>query len=145
MLFSANHSIKGAKTVLEAPLRKRHVDDDSTFTTDAAAISGDAIMVPSQQQAAQKRKNQDIRKPNMPAITPWGKSQPDKEHIRNSIALSSMRDEDPREALLKYAELAERDPMYTGVWKKNQPTTIYANVEDEEEEEEKPDKKKRRW
>ncbi|KAF8537176.1 WD40-repeat-containing domain protein [Trichophaea hybrida] len=146
ILFSPTSSQRGAKTVLAAPLRKRHIDDDPTYTTDAAAISGDAILVPSQQ-STNKRKIQDIRKPAMPAITPWGKSQPDQEHIRKNIALSSMRDEDPREALLKYADKAEKDPMFTGVWKKNQPTTIYAKVEDEEEEEgeKEREKKKRRW
>jgi hypothetical protein len=85
----------------------------------------------------------------MPAVTPWGKSQPDQEHIRKNIALSSMRDEDPREALLKYADKAEKDPMFTGVWKKNQPKTIYAEAEEgeegEEEGEEGRERKKRRW
>jgi len=86
----------------------------------------------------------------MPAITPWGKSQPDQEHIRKNIALSSMRDEDPREALLKYADKAEKDPMFTGVWRKNQPKTIYAEAEEGEEEgegegEEGRERKKRRW
>ncbi|KAI5854698.1 WD40-repeat-containing domain protein [Tricharina praecox] len=143
ILFSPTASTKGAKTVLEAPLRKRHIDDDASLTTDAAAISGDAIMVPSQPKS--KRSANDARRPAMPAITPWGKSQPDQEHIRNSIMLSSMRDEDPREALLKYADKAEKDPMFTGAWKKNQPTTIYAEPEEEEEEEEPDKKKKRRW
>ncbi|KAI5819932.1 WD40-repeat-containing domain protein [Pyronema omphalodes] len=140
ILFSPNSSTKGAKTIIEAPLRKRHIDDDPTFNTDSAAVSGDSILVPGQNQ---KRKNELIRKPMKPPITPWGKSQPDQEHIRKSIALASMRDEDPREALLKYADKAESDPMFTGVWKKNQPKPIYAEVEDEEEEE--PEKKKRRW
>jgi hypothetical protein len=143
VLFSPTHSSKGAKSVLAAPLRKRYIDDDPSLTTDAAAISGDAILVPSQQ--PNKRKANEKFKPEMPAITPWGKSQPDQEHIRKSIALSSMRDEDPREALLKYADKAEKDPMFTGVWKKNQPKTIYAEVQDEEEEEEPDKKKKRRW
>ena len=57
-----------------------------------------------------------------------------------------MRDEDPREALLKYAEAAEKEPLFTSVYKTNQPKTIYAKIDEEEEEEEKrPDKKKRRW
>ncbi|KAA8900864.1 WD40-repeat-containing domain protein [Sphaerosporella brunnea] len=142
ILFSPAKSTKGAKSILAAPLRKRHIDDDPSLTTDATAISGDAIVVPSQQPA--KRKANDKFKPEMPAPTPWGKSQPDQEHIRKSIALSSMRDEDPREALLKYADKAEKDPMFTGVWKKNQPKTIYMEAQ-EEEEEEQPDKKKRRW
>jgi hypothetical protein len=68
------------------------------------------------------------------------KSQPDEAHINENIPLSSMRDEDPREALLKYAELAKSDPLFTNAWKNTQPTTQYAEVSDEEEEE--PDKKR---
>ena len=72
--------------------------------------------------------------------TPFAKSQPDEMHIRNNIPLSSMRDEDPREALLKYAEKAEKDPMFTNAWKHTQPKTIYAELSDDEEEG--PEKKK---
>ncbi|KAL8930897.1 MAG: hypothetical protein Q9211_007193, partial [Gyalolechia sp. 1 TL-2023] len=61
-------------------------------------------------------------------------SQPDAKHVRDNIPLSSMRDEDPREALLKYAEKAEREPMFTGAWRKTQPKTIYADISDDEEE-----------
>ena len=50
-----------------------------------------------------------------------------------------MRDEDPREALLKYADKAEKDPLFTRAWQHTQPKTIYADVDDEPEE---PDKKK---
>lgn len=81
----------------------------------------------------------------MPAVTPWGKSQPDQGHIERSIALSSMRDEDPREALLKYAEAAEKDPMFTMAWRETQPKTIYAEAEEEEEEEEKGGRDRKRF
>jgi hypothetical protein len=60
-------------------------------------------------------------------------------YINKSMPLSSMRDEDPREALLKYAELAKNDPLFTNAWKETQPTTQYAELSDEEEG---PDKKK---
>ena len=59
----------------------------------------------------------------MPVQTPFAKTQPDEKHIRNNIPLSSMRDEDPREALLKYAELAEKDPVFTKAWRGTQPKT----------------------
>ena len=75
--------------------------------------------------------------------TPFAKSQPDENHIKNNIPLSSMRDEDPREALLKYAEKAEKDPMFTNAWRHTQPKTIYAELS-EEEEDEGPEKKKSR-
>ncbi len=72
------------------------------------------------------------------------KSAQDESYINQNIPLSSMRDEDPREALLKYAELAKNDPLFTNAWKETQPTTQYAEVSDEEDEG--PDKKKvKRW
>lgn len=51
-----------------------------------------------------------------------------------------MRDEDPREALLKYAEKAQKDPLFTNAWKETQPKTIYRELSDDEEDA--PDKKK---
>jgi len=76
--------------------------------------------------------------------TPFAKSQPDEKHIKEHIPLSSMRDEDPREALLKYAEKAEKDPMFTNAWKLTQPKTIYAELSEEEDDNGGPDKKKAR-
>jgi hypothetical protein len=51
-----------------------------------------------------------------------------------------MLHEDPREALLKYADKAKSDPVFTKAWSKTQPQTQYAELSDEEEEG--PDKKK---
>jgi WD repeat-containing protein 70 len=53
-----------------------------------------------------------------------------------------MREEDPREALLKYADKAEREPMFTGAWRKTQPKTIYADAEEGGDGEEGPEKKR---
>ena len=61
--------------------------------------------------------------------------------MRSQIPLSSLRDEDPREALLKYADKAKNDPLFTNAWKTTQPKTIYAEISDGEEEDG-PDKKK---
>ena len=71
------------------------------------------------------------------------RTQPDEKHISENIPLSRMLHEDPREALLKYADVAEKDPMFTGAWKQTQPVTQYADVSDEETEEG-PHKKKAR-
>jgi hypothetical protein len=44
--------------------------------------------------------------------------------MRN-VLRDTRRDEDPREALLRYAELAEKDPKFvTPAYKETQPTTI---------------------
>ena len=76
----------------------------------------------------------------MPVQTPFMRSQPDDKHISENIPLSRMLHEDPREALLKYADVAKKDPMFTGAWKTTQPVTQYADVSDEEDEG--PNKKK---
>lgn len=75
----------------------------------------------------------------MPVQTPFSKTNPDEEYVRTQIPLSSLRDEDPREALLKYADKAKSDPMFTNAWTETQPKIIYGEVSDDEEE---PDKKK---
>jgi WD40 repeat protein len=158
VLYNPNTSFRGAKEVMSRAPKKRHVDDDPNFTTDqSVGISGDSIVNPnglltgnavSTSYVARhptvgltaSGRSRDPRRPQIPMQTPFMKSQPDEAHIKESIPLSSMRDEDPREALLKYAELAEKDPLFTNAWKATQPKTQYAELSDEEEEG--PDKKK---
>jgi hypothetical protein len=55
---------------------------------------------------------------------------------------SDMRDEDPREALLKYALKEGEKAVFTGAWEKTQPVGIYKDYDSEEDEREK--KKARR-
>jgi WD40 repeat protein len=151
VLYNPTTSVRGAVDVMSRAPKKRHVDDDPNFTTDqSAGIAGDvpnpggnptsfAARHPTVGLTASGR-SRDPRRPQAPLVTPFMKSQPDEAHINENIPLSSMRDEDPREALLKYAELAKSDPLFTNAWKNTQPTTQYAEVSDDEEEE--PDKKR---
>ncbi|OKL57684.1 hypothetical protein UA08_07084 [Talaromyces atroroseus] len=159
VLYNPTMSTKGAVLVMSKAPKRRHIDDDPSLTTDISqGFSGDSVVVGANgvpQSAAQSwsarhptigltvsGRPRDPRRPHLPAQTPFAKSQPDEKHIRENIPLSSMRDEDPREALLKYAEKAEKDPIFTKAWAKTQPKTIYAEVSDEEEE--RPEKKKMR-
>ena len=158
VLYNPNTSVRGAVEVMSRAPKKRHVDDDPNFTTDqSVGISGDSIVTPggvltntSATSFSARHptvgltasgRSRDPRRPQIPMVTPFMKSQPDEHHINESIPLSSMRDEDPREALLKYAELAKKDPLFTNAWKETQPTTQYAELSDDEEDEG-PDKKK---
>ena len=156
VLYNPTMSQRGAATVMSKAPKRRHIDDDPSLTVDMAeGVSGDSILnpngLPSTQGASRNPtigltasgKSRDPRRPHIPMTTPFAKTQPDEEHIKNHIPLSSMRDEDPREALLKYADKAEKDPMFTGAWKKTQPKTLYADISDDEEEAG-PDKKKTR-
>jgi WD40 repeat protein len=159
MLYNPTMSTKGAALVMSKAPKRRHVDDDPNFTTDISqGFSGDSVGVGTNgvpQSAAASwsarhptvgltvsGRSRDPRRPHLPAQTPFAKSQPDAKHIRESIPLSSMRDEDPREALLKYADKAKKDPIFTKAWEKTQPKTIYAEISDEEDES--PEKKKAR-
>ncbi|KAB8349651.1 hypothetical protein FH972_023670 [Carpinus fangiana] len=152
VLYNPNTSRGGAKVVMTNAPKRRHIDDNPNLTMDLAhGISGDAISASGQAAATSfaarhpnvgmtnSGKSRDPRRPHIPQITPFGKSQPDRDAVTKHIPLSSMRDEDPREALLKYSEKADKDRMFTNAWAKTQPKTIYAELSDDDEE---PDKKK---
>ena len=160
VLYNPTTSTRGAAMVMSKAPKRRHIDDDPNLTTDISqGLSGESIIAPNgvltnvNQSSTSfsarhptlgttaSGRSRDPRRPHIPMTTPFAKSQPDENHIKNNIPLSSMRDEDPREALLKYAEKAEKDPMFTNAWKHTQPKTIYAELSDDEEEGG-PDKKK---
>ena len=151
VLYNPQTSTAGAVTVMSKAPKRRHIDDDPSLTTDLSqGLSGDSIIAPNgvltssttmnvrgipQTGLTASGRSRDPRRPHIPTTTPFAKSQPDEEHVRRNIPLSSMRDEDPREALLKYAEKAEKEPLFTNAWKKTQPKTIYDERVEEEEEE----------
>ncbi len=160
VLYNPKTSTRGAAMVMSKAPKRRHIDDDPNFTTDLSqGISGDAVTTADSLRAAQSGtsytsrhptigltvsgRSRDPRRPHIPVTTPFAKSQPDEKHVRDNIPLSSMRDEDPREALLKYAEKAEKDPVFTNAWKQTQPKTLYAELSDDEEDQG-PDKKRAR-
>ncbi|POR38533.1 Putative WD repeat-containing protein [Tolypocladium paradoxum] len=147
VLYNPTMSTRGAVDVMSRAPKKRHVDDNPEFTTDqSVGISGDAIVTPGAMAGSRKAgvtgtgRSKDPRRPQVPQKTPFQKSQPDEQRVAENIPLARMLHEDPREALLKYAEKAQNDPMFTKAWSKTQPQTEYAELSDEEEEG--PDKKK---
>jgi WD40 repeat protein len=162
VLYNPQISKKGAMMIMSKAPKRRHVDDDPSFTTDlSAGVSGDNISNPGTSGEAinagttyssrhptigltASGKSRDPRRPFMPTVTPFSKHAPDEKHIRDSIPLSSMREEDPRAALLAYADKAANDPIFTNAWKKTQPKTIYADLSDDEPEEQGPKVKKPR-
>ncbi len=157
VLYNPSLSSRGALDILSRAPKRRHIDDDPALTTDTSmALTGD-IIAPNgnlntnrNNHGGERRaapltgltasgRSRDPRRPHIPMTTPFAKTNPDEKHVRDNIPLSSMRDEDPREALLKYADKAEKDPMFTNAWRKTQPKTIYADLSGDEEE---PEKKK---
>ena len=148
VLYNPSMSQRGAVDVMSKAPKKRHVDDNPALTMDQTlGLSGDSIITPGALSAQQRKagvtgtgKSLDPRRPQVQQITPFMRSQPDEKHIEENIPLSKMLHEDPREALLKYADVAKKDPLFTNAWKETQPVTQYADISDEEEEG--PDKKK---
>ena len=140
VLYSPHSSLRGAKLIVTRAPKVRHVDDDTAFTTDilegysgdqAARLedgSGERLIrkLKAQAKAAQK-----AMAPEMPSSAVA--SDPDKDHVKAHIGLAAMRDEDPREALLKFAEKAKTDPIFTKAYLKNQPKTLLQDRAGEDE------------
>jgi WD40 repeat protein len=156
VLYNPQTSTAGAKTVMSRAPKRRHIDDDPSLTMDMSqGLSSDAIIVPGAGAGANSAsvrhptigltasgRSRDPRRPHVPATTPFAKTNPDAEYVKTQIPLSSLRDEDPRAALLAYADKAKNDPLFTRAWEKTQPKTIYADVSDDEGEEDGPEKKR---
>lgn len=140
VLYNPDKSTRGAVEVMLRAPKKRHIDDNPTLTMDqTVGISGDSIVTPGALHSRNKTgltasgRSKDPRRPDKPFQSPFEKSQPDEKHIAENIPLARMLHEDPREALLKYADKAQKDPMFTKAWSQTQPKTQYADVSDEEE------------
>ncbi|KAF4548964.1 WD domain-containing protein 9 [Elsinoe fawcettii] len=146
ILYNPLISTSGAVGIVSRAPKRRHIDDDPSLTTDTSLSLSDAVIlpggtVPSASSFAARHpnvgltasgKSRDPRRPHQPAVTPFAKSNPDAEYVRREIPLSGMRDEDPREALLKYA--GKGGSVYTKAWEQTQPKTQYAELSDDEEE-----------
>ncbi|KAM7189261.1 WD40-repeat-containing domain protein [Rhypophila sp. PSN 637] len=147
VLYNPEMSNRGAVDVMSRAPKKRHIDDDPSLTTDQTlGLSADSIITPGSSILGKRNgganKAKDIKRPQIQQITPFMRSQPDEKHVSENIPLSQMLHEDPREALLKYADIAKKDPRFTGAWKDTQPVTQYADLSDEEDAADGGDKKR---
>ncbi|KAL8371476.1 hypothetical protein RB595_001324 [Gaeumannomyces hyphopodioides] len=142
VLYNPSISSRGALEVMSRAPKKRHIDDNPSLTMDqSVGISADSIVTPGAGAGTRKGgvtasgRSLDPRRPQVPKHTPFEKNQPDERHIEENIPLSRMLHEDPREALLKYADIAAKDPMFTNAWKDTQPVTQYTEESDGEADE----------
>ena len=149
ILFNPSMSTAGALTILSKAPKKRHLDDDASLTVDMdpLGMAGEAHDPAAAQQASfsarhptigltASGKSRDPRRPHIPAVTPFAKSTPDQKFVMEQIEGSDMRDEDPREALLKYAPKPGEKNVFTGAWDKTQPKAVYKEYDSDEEERE---------
>jgi hypothetical protein len=56
------------------------------------------------------------------------------QHVVQNLVRDTTRDEDPREALLKYAKTGDEDLQWTAAWRINQPRPVFAEEVEEKDE-----------
>lgn len=148
MLYSPLTSVNGAKMVVARGPRKKVTIEDAMQT-----LLGVPILTPGAQSALAdgdesvltgKRKRErgkidprKLRRPELPVSGPGrggrvGASAT--QHVVQNLVRDTTRDEDPREALLKYADLADKDPKWTKAWRATQPNPIFQHEDVEEKD-----------
>ncbi|KAF8640936.1 hypothetical protein AX17_000583 [Amanita inopinata Kibby_2008] len=149
VLYSPTTSQNGAKLLLnKGPPRKVTVEDMSDALAAPAIITPHALPMyrdfdPGRGTKRKREKDRldpkKSRRPELPVTGPGkggrvGASAT--QHVVQNLVRDTTRDEDPREALLKYAERADKDPVWTTAWRANQPKPVFAEVPAEEDKEE---------
>jgi len=147
VLYSPLTSLNGAKLLLsKGPPRKRTVEDMSDALAAPNIITPHALPMFRDNEGLRpgsKRKREkermDPKKSKRPELPVTGPGRGGRvgasatQHVVQNLVRDTTRDEDPREALLKYAALAEEDPQWTGAWRQNQPKAVFQEVEEEDE------------
>lgn len=120
VFYSATYSTRGAKLCVVKAAKTRAVDD---YEINRPIITPHALpMFKDEETRPSKKKRDKLRKdpvasyrPDLP-MSGHGKggrvNMNQQQAVIKSFAKDTTRDEDPREALLKYAELAENDPLW---------------------------------
>ncbi|KAF8338314.1 WD40-repeat-containing domain protein [Cantharellus anzutake] len=150
VLYSPRTSLNGAKLVLTKSAKKLSVEDVMQrglmgpiltphalpgFRDDGEIRAGGAGG-----KRKREKERMDKRKTKRPEAPLNGPGRGGRvgasatQHIVQHLVRDSTRDQDPREALLKYAD-TEKNPMWTKAWQQNQPKPVFAEEEEEEENE----------
>lgn len=134
VFYDPEVSNKGAKLCATKTPKKRAVDD---YEIDRPIITPHALpMFKEDKVSTSKRKQEKMRndpvashRPDMPLTGPGrgGKvGQSSIQHVLTDFVKDTMREEDPRAALLKYADVVEKDPQWiTPAYQQNQPKAVF--------------------
>ncbi|KAJ8084249.1 hypothetical protein PM082_003017 [Marasmius tenuissimus] len=149
VFYSPSTSLNGAKLLMnKGPPRKVTIEDMSDALAAPTILTphalpmfrdGDGIARGSKRKREKDRMDpRKSRRPELPVTGPGkggrvGASAT--QHVVQNLVRDNTRDEDPREALLKYAKAGEEDPQWTAAWQANQPKPVFAEVPQEEEDE----------
>ncbi|KAG8879811.1 hypothetical protein FRB97_001381 [Tulasnella sp. 331] len=144
LLYSPNTSTNGAKLLLNKHRKRATIESYSASLLQPNIITPHALpMFRDDTDRMTKRKRErerddpkKTRKP-MPPISGPGRGgrvgASATQHVVQNLVRDSTRDQDPREALLKYADMAEKDPKFTAAWRENQPNPVFREEEEEGE------------
>jgi len=148
--YSPEHSLNGAKLLAnKAHMKKPTIESMAAAELQPTIITPHALPMfrDGEEGRSMKRKREkersDPRKSKRPDLPVTGPGRGGRvgasatQHVVQNLFRDTTRDEDPREALLKYAEKADNDPQWTGAWKVNQPKPVFAEGEEDEETDEK--------
>lgn len=149
VLYSPETSLNGAKLLLnKGPPRKVTVEDMSDAVTAPHIITPHALpmfrdLEPGRGTKRKREKDRmDPRKSRRPELPVHGPGKGGRvgasatQHVVQNLVRDTMRDEDPREALLRFADKADQDPQWTKAWKANQPKPVFADEPDGENKDE---------
>ncbi|KAG1825606.1 transcription factor [Suillus subaureus] len=150
VLYSPETSLNGAKLLLSKGAPKRPTIEDlsdalaapTILTPHALPMFKDGEGLVKGMKRKREKDRMDPRKSRRPELPVTGPGRGGRvgasatQHVVQNLVRDTTRDEDPREALLKYAKMADEDPQWTSAWRQNQPNPVFANVSEDEEEEE---------
>ncbi|ORY93643.1 WD40-repeat-containing domain protein [Syncephalastrum racemosum] len=143
VFYSPDYSDRGAKLCVVKEAKKAAVDD---YEINRPVITPHALpMFKDTETRYSKRKKEKLRKdpkashrPEMPVKGPGKGGRVgvnEQQMVIKGFSKDTTRDEDPREALLKYADLAEKEPMWvSNLYKDTQPNAVFQEEETEEDE-----------
>ncbi|KAG0355571.1 hypothetical protein BG005_005502 [Podila minutissima] len=132
--YDPDVSSKGALLCASKAPKKRAVDD---YEIDRPIITPHALpMFKEDKIRSNKRKQEKMRsdpvashRPEMPLTGPGKGGKVGislTQHVLTDVVKDRLREEDPRAALLKYAEVTEKDPQWiTPAYKKSQPNAVF--------------------
>ncbi|KAG8805551.1 hypothetical protein FRC17_005456 [Serendipita sp. 399] len=123
-----------SQALIEAPI----LTPGESFRDDAE-INISAFIGPSSKRK-RERERMDPRKSMRPELPVSGPGRGGRvgasatQHIVQNLVRDTMRDEDPREALLRIGAQVDNDPQWTKAWKQTQPKPVFQEVEEEKED-----------
>ena len=144
VLYSPTASVRGV--MLCVTKHPKRFDAAEAFQVDRPIITPHALPAFQNKPKGVKRKLEKMRKDpvasKMPEPPVRGASRAGRVHnnhlthfMMQSITKNTAMEEDPREALLKYAKVAEEQPVFTAAYRDTQPLPVFQEEETGEQEE----------